>query len=199
MENRNLAQRVLEFSARARSRPAEAVGPELDALAEDARRAISGSFVAQTSPVANYTWLSRAVLDPATLYTTQEPIVIPYDCELVGVLPTILLVDTTAGLVEPPIEAIDVFMQIDRKDTLTARAETTVTATQDAQMINLPSVSATIANRCFSKQLDAQSSMSVKFGWATDLATVAALKWGKVQISLNWYVIDRTGEKGGGR
>ena len=111
-------------------------------------------------------------------------------------MPTILLVDTTAGLVEPPAEAFNVFLQIDRKDTLTARSDRLTTQQQDAQMVNLVAMSSQVGNRLFGRRLDNNSTISVKFAWRVDLTTRTALKWGSVLIGLNWYVLDLSGEKG---
>jgi hypothetical protein len=132
------------------------------------------------------------VLDKGLAQSEEDPIYIPYPIEIVGMLPTILLIDSDPTVVEPPPEAIDVFLQINQKDTLTARSNRRTAQGQSPQVVNLPAISATIGNRLFCKVLDEQSNtFSIRFQWAVDVATVAALKWGTVQISLNWFVLDR--------
>jgi hypothetical protein len=187
--NRDLATRVIEFYNRVRARPAESVGPELEALAQAARGELSGSYAAQTSPIASHTWLTDAVLLPTELTTSQEPINMPYNCEIVGLFPTVLLIDSTQGIVEPPMEAIQVMLEVDRREKLTARADEMTSQSQDADVVTLPSISASIANRLFGYRVKgAKTKISVRFGWRVDLATVAAMNWGKVLVGIDWFV-----------
>lgn len=190
--NDDIRSAVRQYVRTAREHPGDALGPALDELDRKARSERSGSYVAQTSPVADYTWLNRLVLDKTLAQSEEDPIYIPYPIEIVGMLPTILLIDADQTVVEPPPEAIDVFLQINQKDTLTARSNRRTAQGQSPQVVNLPAISCTIGNRLFGKVLDEQSNtFSIRFQWAVDLATVAALKWGTVQISLNWFVLDR--------
>ncbi len=184
-----LRNAVLSFVNEARANPSASVGPELDRLAQVANDSGAADAVAVSGRVANMTWMSRALLLPTQLDSIQQPIEIPYPCTIVGVLPTILLLDTGGATIEPPPEAIDVFLQIDRNETLTATTDRMTSALQDPQVVNLPALDPRIGLRLMELHLgNKMNTVSVRFRWAVPLATVAAKTWGSVQISLNWYV-----------
>jgi hypothetical protein len=184
-----LNQAVEHFVSIARSHPADAIGPELDKLAQASRSDPSGNFVAEMSPVAPITWMTRQILPAAQQATGQIPLFVPYPCRIVGARTTILLVDPTQGIVEPPPAAIDLYLQINRKDGYTARTDQQLAQTEDSSVVNLESIDATIANRLLDLDLpENQNHIGVAFRWAVPVATVAGFAWGDVQISINWFV-----------
>jgi hypothetical protein len=189
MEDQDLREEVMDFVRAAREHPSEAVGERLAVLERKARSGLSGSYNARTSSVARLTWANFLTLDKTKRTTIQDPIEIPYPIEIVGFLPLVTLIDTSQTAIEPPMSAINVFLQINREDVLTARSDRTTSQDDDPQMVPLPSISADLANRLFGQVApSATNTLSVKFGWAVDLATVAALGWGTCLISLSWFV-----------
>lgn len=181
---------VQDFVETARSKPAEAVGPALEKLSQLAKDAHGISdTVALTCPVANTTWMSRATLSATARESNIDPLQIPYACTIVGALPTLLLVGTGANDIEPPMDAIDMFLQIDRKETFTARTDRITTQQQDSQVVNLSAFDPQRALRVLELQLrNEMNVVSVRFRWAVDLTLVAAFNWGDTQISINWFV-----------
>ncbi len=184
----SLLERAFQnFYSRVRASPSLSVGPELERLKEIADRGEAATAYAQKSPVANVTWMQRAILQASKAESPQTPMEITYACKIVGCLPTILLVTAAQNIVEPPPEAIDVFMQLDRTETFTARQDKLLASGQDAQVVNLPGFNNLV--RSFELDLNNDTNvLSVTFKWAVDLATVAAFGWGDVQISLLWFV-----------
>lgn len=181
----NLIYDVRRFLADARRNPARAVGEALDELERAVDREFDGAFVAQTSPVARDTWMARAQL--AAGAPESAPITVPLGepVEIVGFLPTVLALGDTP----PPPEAIDVWIEANRRDTITARAETGVAAGDDIRVVNLPMISAAVANRLIGWRLTAADpTIAVKFRWAVPLATVAAQGWSDAQVSLGLFV-----------
>lgn len=181
---------VDDFVQTARAKPAEAVGPALEKLAQSAKdsRRVSDA-VAVTAPLANTTWMSRATLAATARESNIDPLQIPYACTIVGALPTVLLVDTGANAIEPPMDAIDMFLQIDRRETFTARTDRITNQQQDSQVVNLSAFNPRRSLRIIELQLrNEMNVVSVRFRWAVDLTLVAAFNWGDVQISINWFV-----------
>lgn len=184
-----LRSAIAEFVETARAHPSDAVGPALERLDQFAKAQRGADSIALSARTANITWMSRTTLSPTSLDSTQEMIEIPYPCTIVGVLPTILLIDSTQGLIEPPPEAIDMFLQVDRKDTFTARTDRNLTQLDDPQVVNLPAIDPRTALRVLELELgELKNYLAVRCRWAVPLATVAAFNWGTVQLSFNWYV-----------
>lgn len=188
----DLAQDVLEYDRVTTANPSEAVGSRRDALVAKARAALSGSYAAQTSPIAPLRWMNRVVLPQNVLQSEEDPLDFPFPVEIVGFIPTVLLVDTNAQRVQPPLEAIDVYIQLNNDAVLTNRANRVATQTQNFQVCNLPAISATVGNSLMGLVLsEPRNLVTVKFAWAVDLATVAALAYGDVQVSLNYVMRKR--------
>lgn len=182
-----LKRAFIAFYDRVRASPSLSVGPELERLKEIAEASDVATAYAQKSPVANVTWMQRAILQATKAEAPQLPMEITYACKIVGCVPTILLVQAGQAIVEPPLSAIDVFMQLDRTETFTARQDKLLSSGQDAQVVNLAAFDDVV--RSFELDLNNDNNvLSVTFKWAVDLTVVAAFGWGDVQISLNWFV-----------
>lgn len=182
-----LRRAFIAFYDRVRASPSLSVGPELERLKEIAEEGDVAVAYAQKSPVANVTWMQRAILQASQATSPQLPMEITYACKIVTCAPTVLLVQSAQNVVEPPLAAIDVFMQLDRTETFTARQDKLLAAGQDSQVVNLAAFADTV--RSFELDLNNDNNvLSVTFKWAVDLAIVAAFGWGDVQISLNWAV-----------
>jgi hypothetical protein len=182
-----LKRAFLSWYDNVRARPSESIGPGLERLKAIAEASDVAVAYAQKSPVANVTWMQRAILQAAQATSPLMPMEITYACKIVGCVPTVLLVQAGQAIVEPPLAAIDVFMQLDRTETFTARQDKLLAAGQDSLVCNLAAFADTV--RSFELDLNNDNNvLSVTFKWAVDLATVAAFGWGDVQISLNWFV-----------
>jgi len=182
-------RQFMSFYDRVRASPSLSVGPELERLKDMAEASDVANAYAQKSPVANVTWMQRGLLLNTQQETAQIPMEVTYACKIVQCKPTVLLVDfgQETQFVEPPLEAIDVFLQLDRHEVFTARQDKLVTAGQNVQVVNLAAFDDVV--RSFELDLnDDNNVLAVTFRWAVDLSVVTAAGWGSVQISLNWMV-----------
>jgi hypothetical protein len=180
---------VLTFIREARERPGLATGTALDALEASASRSFEGGFVTQTAPVAPLTWMTRSLLRKAQQESQPDELKLGEPVEIVGVLPTILANDEAFPLAPaPPPEAIDVFLELNRREQLTAQGEKGTTPGRDRTVVNLPMISIN-GPRLFGLFLgSADPILSVRFRWAVPLTTVAAYGWADTQVSLGFYV-----------
>jgi hypothetical protein len=181
---------VREFGRRVRASPALSVGPDLDRLIEQADREDEGYVAAYKSPIANLTWMQRGTLSRVELASPQLPMEIPFACKIVACKVVTILNEMPGDgvdFVEPPLSAIDVVMQLNRKELFTARVDKLNAANQDTMVVSLASFDDAV--RTFELTLNPDDNiLSVQFKWAVDLAIVAAYEWGNVQISMNWAV-----------
>lgn len=182
----SLSMEVLRFVREARKRPALAVGEALDALEQQASASFDGGFATLTSPVAPLTWMTRSLL-PITEQESQPDVVkLGEPIEIVGALPTVF--KTSIAGTTPPLEAIDVFLELNRREQLTAQGEKGTTIGRDRTVVNLPMISV-LAPRLMGLYLGAADPvLEVKFRWAIPFADIAALGFGDVQVSLGFFV-----------
>lgn len=184
-----LPQQIEEFAARVRQHPAEANGAALENLLQAARKDRSGNYTAQMSPAAPTTWLTRGILPSTVQATGTIPLYIPYPCRIVGahIEHLGLPVDEQRA---PPNQALDVYVQINRKDGITARADQNLAQDEDANVVSLYSLDAVIANRLIDLELpETQGNhIGVQLRWSVPLATVASFGWSDVQVSINWFI-----------
>jgi len=185
-----LARQVLDFYNRVRREPSISVGPELDKLREFADREVGAQNVALTSPVASRTWMTRKVLASTQRETAQEPIEAT-DFVIVGVHVVLLALEPPPKI-PPPLSAIDIFLQIDRRDHLTASVERIRSQTQELDSVSLSALDAGIANRVFRLNLNNPQKLAVRFKWAVDNTIVNLFNWSNVQISVNWFVSEKS-------
>lgn len=185
----DLARAIEDFAERVRQRPAESVGPELDRLVQFARAVKQGESYALVSRSAPETWMQKVTLPSTQLVSPTDPMQFPYPCRIVGCDPEVLLVTAAQAIVEPPPEAIEVYLNIDRHEQLTMRSDAQVPAGANAYVVKLDSISARIANRLLNLEFTKNDqTMSLYVGWAVDLATVTAFGWGNVEVAFNWFV-----------
>lgn len=172
------------------ARPAESVGPSLDRLKAALNDVDDGTRLARVAPVANLTWMNREILTAARLDSPQDNIKIPFKCRIVGAKVSMLLIDPTNGIVLPPPEAIDVFIEMNRRDEYTARADDRLGVDEDPQVVSLLALDTQEANRqmCIEMPATGFQVISVRYRWALPLATVALFGWGDTQISINWFI-----------
>jgi hypothetical protein len=180
---------VLTFVREVRQRPALASGDALDALEQAAQRSFDGGFVTQTSPVAPLTWMSRSLLKKDQQESQPDELKLGEPIEIVGCLPTILANDEANPLLlAPPAEAIDVFLELNRREQLTAQGEKGSAVGRDRTVVNLPMISVQ-GPRLFGLYLGAADPiLSIRFRWAVPLSTVAAYGWADAQVSIGFYV-----------
>lgn len=184
----DLSHEIRRYVREVRERPTLATGAALDALEDAAKHAFTGGFVTSTSPVAPLTWMSRAVLRKDQAESQSDELKLGEPIEIVGILPTILRADEDPLLVQPPIEAIDVFLELNRRDFLTAQGEKGTAPGRDKSVVNLPMISVQ-GPRLLGLVLDAADPiMSIRFRWAIPLALVASYGFADVQCSLGFYV-----------
>ncbi len=188
-----LGRKVDDFVRRVRAQPSLSVGPELDALAKAAHEEEEGMVVAYKSPIANVTWMQRAVLQRTQLSTPQIPMEIPYRCRIVACKVVTMLDESPnaeggTAFVEAPLSAVDVVMQLNRLETFTARMDKLVAQNEDAMVVSLASFDDTV--RSWEIELNADDNiLAVQFKWATeDLQDIVNFGWGNLKISLNWAV-----------
>ncbi len=187
MNGDQLARVVRKFASDVRKDPSSIVGAKLDALERSADEADRGIYVAREQPVAAETWMSRGVLPAANQQSDVIPIDIPYSMKIFGCHIAVLLTTAQQGIVEPPAKAIDVFLQLNRHEAFTNRTDRNLTAAEDSQVVSLTALDSLV--RLLDLELpQGNNVISVKFRWSVPLATVAAMGWGDVQISLNWIV-----------
>ncbi|MBX3128390.1 MAG: hypothetical protein KF718_16830 [Polyangiaceae bacterium] len=187
MSNLNFA--VRKFLANARRSPVAAVGEALDELEREADKAFDGAYVSHTSPVATNTWMARMALLNTQQESAPDQISMGMPVEIVGFLPTILGLQDTDVLRAPPMQAIDLSIELNRREVITARAESGAAAGEDVNVVNLPMVSARIANRLIGWRLSAADpTISIQCRWAVPLAIVTAMGWCDVQVSLGIFV-----------
>lgn len=183
----NLSETVRRYVAEARRSPALAVGAALDELDAASRLEFDRAFAVNAAAIAPHTWMARARLLAAEAETQPDQIPLGEPVEIVGFFPTLLTLE--AGGTVPPLEAIDVMLELKRKELLTARAESGVAAGEDFRVVNLPMISSAVANRLIGYIADANDPvLTVKFRWAVEPAIVTALGWNDVQISLGIFV-----------
>lgn len=186
-------QRFREFARAARANPAKAVGDELDRMIALADRGDDAAGYAYKSPVANVTWMQRGYLSRTELQTPQLPMEIPYACRITGCHTVILLRDVAGDgvtFIEPPIQAIDAVIQLNRTETFTARTDKLLSTQQDAMVCSLAALNNVV--RSFEMELNSDDNvLSVWFKWAlpiTGSGSVEFYEWGGVDISINWFV-----------
>lgn len=186
-------QRFRDFARMVRANPSKAVGEDLDRLILLADRGDDAAAYAYKSPVANVTWMQRGFLGRSELQTGQLPMQIPFACRITGCQPVILLKDGIGDgvtFIEPPIQAIDAVIQLNRSEVFTARTDKLVAVDQDTMVCSL----AALDNRVRSLEMELNADdnvLSVQFKWAlplTGVGSVEQYEWGSVQISLNWFV-----------
>ncbi len=201
----NLATAVMRHINRVHDNPATAVDPnELDELRRYAWEDLQDCYVAQTSPVAKYSFMSRLLLDPAadesdtdTIDSLGEPIeIVGFDVQLLQLsVPTIneqpdppitsgIIPQSFAGRV--PIEAVDV--QITRtkggRDVLTAANQQPKFGQPAPLFVPLKSVSATIGNRLLRWRIDTDDALiSFKYRWAVSAAFRELLGYTPILVS----------------
>lgn len=188
-----MKRKVDDFVRRVRASPSLSVGPELDALQKAAWEGDEASVAAYKSPIANVTWMQRAVLMRNQLSTPQVPMEIPYACRIVTCHPVLSLYEApnpenNIDYIEAPISAVDVVMQLNRLETFTARMDKLVGQNSDAMVCSLAAFDDRI--RSFELELNADDNiLAVQFKWATeDLGDILNFNWGSLRISLNWAV-----------
>jgi hypothetical protein len=195
-----LASAVQRHIDRVRQNPAAAVEPaELHELERHARQDMDGRRIATTAPVADYTRMSRVVLDPASdveivddFPNLSEPMVI------VGFAVDVLLLEA-GGKAAAPTNAIDLRLSVGRDfktDLNNAQNMGAVGAplVRQTDFVSLSSVDATIANRLWDIKLDdAPFSLTFTYKWGVDQTTRTALNWGKTRVTVNWFVRLRNG------
>jgi hypothetical protein len=186
-------QRFRDFARMVRANPSKAVGEELDRLMMLADRGDDAAAYAYKSPVANVTWMQRGYLSRTELQTPSLPMQIPFACRITGCQPVILLRDSLGDgvtFVEPPIQAIDAVIQLNRTETFTARTDKLVATNQDTMVCSLAALDNRI--RSLEMELNADDNvLSVQFKWALPLTGVGSVEqyvWGGVDISINWFV-----------
>jgi hypothetical protein len=188
-----LRRKVDDFVRRVRARPSESVGPELDSLQKAIWEGDEAAVSAYKSPIANVTWMQRAVLMRDQLSTPQIPMEIPYACRIVTCHPVLSLyeapnAEAAIDYIEAPISAVDVVMQLNRLETFTARMDKLVGQNSDAMVCSLAAFDDRI--RSFELELNADDNiLAVQFKWATEnLQDIIDFNWGSLRISLNWAV-----------
>lgn len=183
----SLALAVRRFVAAARRSPALAVGAGLDELDQIAEASIdAGGYVAQHAPIATDTWMSRVSLLTADDESEPDEVTVGEPARIVGFFPTLLLVEN--GKTLPPMEAIDVAIEFNKRRNITSKASSGQEAGTNAWFVNLPMISV-LAPRLIGMRLsNADPRFSVSYRWAVDAATRAALGWGNVQVSLGAFM-----------
>lgn len=184
----NLQEMVRRFVAEARRSPALAVGAALDELDKASLQEFEGAFNVNAAAVAAHTWMARAELQAALQESEPDVIALGEPIEIVGFFPTILATQGDPAIA-PPMEAIDVMIELRRREWLTSRAESNVAAGEDARVVNLPMISSAVANRLIGyKADDKDPTLTMRFRWAVTPAVVAAMGWSNVQISVGIFV-----------
>lgn len=185
-----LRETVRDYVDSVRASPAAGLGPKFDELARAAADDHTGLAATLGTPIAEYTWMSSLDL-LASQETTELGVVdIPNPIEVVGIKPLVIFIDTAGTQVEPPISAIDLFLQLNRKDTLTARADKLQTLNDDTETCSLAAIDASIANRLIIKRMDANTTNVItwRLRWGVDATIRTALKYGNIRVRLNWYI-----------
>lgn len=120
---------VLEWISRVRQKPVLASDPdELRMLEQKARADWGGSFAAQNSAIAPYTWEQRIILPAATAQTTRINFRLPFAVEIVGFIPTLEDTQVAAGGIIPSLNSVDVQIDLNSNEFLTTANGVTTTA-----------------------------------------------------------------------
>lgn len=202
-----LSSAVQRFISRARENPARAVAPdELETLEQYLRDDRTDDFVARMAPEAPYTWTSRVeLLTSADESQFDEIDNFGSPVTVIGLVPLILALES--GKTAPPIEAIDVQINVDAgaRNFITA-ANTQPNSNQPRpQFAPLASVSALVANRLIRIDLglnDQVAAMGFTYRWAVSSAVRTALNYSNVQVSMGVIYRLRTNSergRGGGK
>lgn len=179
---------VQRYIRSVREQPALATGVALDELANIADRDFVGGFVAQTSAVAPLTWMKRLLLPADQDESDDVSLEFGEPVELVGCAHSVLLVDSTSGLVKPPDEAIDCFLEINKRHELTNVEKGESSGHVTPGFVNLPFVSVFVQRLWGIRISSADPTLTFRVAWAVDQATRTAFKFGAVQVSLGMFV-----------
>jgi hypothetical protein len=185
-----LSTRVLSFVAAARRSPAAAVSDDaLEGLMRVARRELADRELAHYAPVTRFTWMGRTTLLRAEEQTAIERVPMGERGLIVGFIPTLQSLGPTADEVLPPLDAVDVSIELrSGKDLLTHRFEMNVASGGSSRFVALQflSMAADEGNRLvewpMSEGMD--PNLAFQFRWAIDSATRVAANFADVQISL---------------
>jgi hypothetical protein len=171
----NLRQSALDFVNLARNKPALATDPEvLGNLEAAALMDASGSFAAETAPIAEDTWEAGTVFLGNTSVSERINVDITYPVMIVGLFPT-LSVFTTGGATTPTLSDIDCQIDLNTQEYRTSmRGTNTVTTaagttpTRDGTFVTLAALStaATAGARMLCWKIpDRTSQIGVTFRW----------------------------------
>lgn len=148
----SLRNDLLDWLARVRQKPVLASDPgELAMLQRKANDDWGGTFAANNSAIAPYTWEQRVVLLGANAISQRIPFRLPFAVEIVGLIPTIEDVQVAAGAIVPSLNSIDVQIDLNSNEYLTtANGVSTSAAGAPAggTFVTLSSISL-LANRLF--------------------------------------------------
>jgi hypothetical protein len=183
---------VFKYIREARANPALATEESLERLEAAAARDFRDTYAARTSPMAEYTWMTRTVLPVNQDETNLIPIKTAEPVDIVGFLPVITSVDEDANLILPGLDAFDVAFEVNRREFLTHQAEDQQQPNRDRQVVSLSAISATIANRLFGLALEsADPIFSYFLAWSIPEDVRTARGYGATQISINMFIRPR--------
>jgi hypothetical protein len=118
----SLRARILDFVNFARNMPGRASAPEeLNALEKAAYNSADGMFAAEHAPIAPMTWEERVILLGSSLISERVSFKFPYAMEVVGMFPTLSLVQPlSGGAVVPTTADIDISIDLNNNNFLSA-------------------------------------------------------------------------------
>jgi len=117
----SLRRAVLDFVDMARNMPGRASSPEeLNHLKDAAYGSADGMFAAEHAPIASMTWEERVIMRGADLVSERVAFKFPYAMEVVGMFPTLELVQPVAGgVIIPTTSSLDVSIDINNNNFIT--------------------------------------------------------------------------------
>lgn len=186
----HLRHYVSRYIREALQNPVLATSPgALEELRKVASQDFDGAFAALHAPVADYTWMTRGVLSPANDEASLDDFVFPNACEVVALIPTITSLAIAAPDVLPPLDALDVVLTVDRKDTFTARV-TPNTSQAPSDVVNLSMLSVLTPRLLGLALRGPKPIITCKVRWAVPVAVRTFRNFGPVQVSIGFCVRD---------
>lgn len=195
----NLGIAVDRYIREVKTSPASSVGTALDELENaSAQQTFDGSFWVPAAPVASHTWQLRSVLSCTATESDPDETELGYAIEILGMQPTLLAVGRNGK--RPPMEAIDVSLRLNRRETFTHQVSKRANQNTSREVVNLPLLQASLPRLLAIRAAEGSPVLSVQFRWAVPLDIVTARGWDDTQITLGFFVrpLDHGPEANGG-
>jgi len=148
----------------------------LDRLEREAKESWEGALVALHAPIAPLSWETRAILPGTVQQTTRQPLIFPRPVEIVGLFPAVIPVSIAPGLRTATPLDIDISIDVNSVDYLTAGQGVSTSAGGTAgNFVTLASVGVQVPRLHMTKLTAPKPDMGMTFHWKLPAAVGAAI------------------------